>query len=50
MSFTGNRDVDHIILLSLDDVNLENVCHSSAIIHQLCNNDLYPIQIYLIPI
>src|SRR5687768_18524472 len=40
-SFTGNKDVDYDILLSLDDVDLEHICHSTSVIQKLCHNDLW---------
>ena len=40
-SFTGNIDVDRDILLTLEDTDLENLCHTTSTIHQLYDNDLW---------
>lgn len=40
-SITGNKDVDYDILLSLNDVDLENISHVSSVIHLLCHNLWY---------
>ena len=40
-SITGNKDVDYNILLSLDDIDMENICHASSMIRLLCHNLWY---------
>ena len=45
--FTGNKDVDYMILKQLDDEDLFNTCISNQHLNQLCSNESFWEERYL---
>ena len=41
IDFTGNKDVDTLILLSLNDKDLVNVCKVNKNFRKLCKDDIF---------
>ena len=39
--FTGNKDIDYVILKSLDDRSLFTVCQANKYLRELCNNETF---------
>jgi hypothetical protein len=39
--FTGNKDVDFVILQKIDDEDLTNICAVNSYVNDLCKNDIF---------